>query len=81
MDEILAGLWQNITGRLTGPMNLRLIVQPAVATILAIRAGIRMHVKIGHLSSGHFFGTPPTDANCCGMGGKTLERFSLSLRF
>ena len=41
MDEILARLWQNITGRLTGPMNLRLIVQPGVATILAISAGIR----------------------------------------
>ena len=41
MAEILARLWQNITGRLTGPMNLRLIVQPTVATILAIRAGLR----------------------------------------
>ena len=41
MAEILARLWQNIMGRLTGPMNLRLIVQPTVATILAIRAGLR----------------------------------------
>jgi hypothetical protein len=41
MDEILARLWQNITERLTGPMNLRLMVQPTVATILAIRAGLR----------------------------------------
>ena len=41
MNEILARLWQNLYGRLTGPMNLRLIIQPAVATILAIRAGVR----------------------------------------
>jgi hypothetical protein len=41
MDEILARLWQNLYGRVAGPMNLRLIVQPAVATILAIRAGLR----------------------------------------
>ena len=41
MDDIFARVWQNLGGRLTGPMNLRLIVQPAVATILAIRAGLR----------------------------------------
>jgi uncharacterized membrane protein YhhN len=41
VDEILARLWHNIAARLTGPMNLRLIVQPTVATILAIRAGLR----------------------------------------
>ena len=41
MNEILARLWQNLYARVTGPMNLRLIIQPAVATILAIRAGLR----------------------------------------
>jgi hypothetical protein len=41
MNEILARLWQNLYGRVAGPMNLRLIIQPAVATILAIRAGLR----------------------------------------
>ena len=41
MNEILARLWQNLYSRVTGPMNLRLIIQPAVATILAIRAGLR----------------------------------------
>jgi hypothetical protein len=41
MNEIFARVWQNIVGRLTGPMNLRLIIQPTVATILAIRAGLR----------------------------------------
>ena len=41
MDEILARVWHNLYARLTGPMNLRLIIQPAVATILAVRAGLR----------------------------------------
>jgi hypothetical protein len=41
MDEILARLWQNLYGRAAGPMSLRLIIQPTVATILAIRAGLR----------------------------------------
>lgn len=41
MDEILARLLRNLYGRAEGPMNLRLIIQPLVATILAIRAGVR----------------------------------------
>lgn len=41
MNEIVVRLWHNITARLTGPMNLRLIIQPTVATILAVRAGLR----------------------------------------
>ena len=38
MNDILARVWGNLYARLTGPMNLRLIIQPTVATILAIRA-------------------------------------------
>jgi hypothetical protein len=41
MNEIFARVWHNLGSRLTGPMNLRLIIQPTVATILAIRAGLR----------------------------------------
>lgn len=41
MEEIIARLWQNLCGRVAGPLNLRLIIQPAVATTLAIRAGLR----------------------------------------
>ena len=41
MNEILTRLWENLYARVTGPMNLRLIIQPAVATVLAIRAGLR----------------------------------------
>lgn len=40
MDEILRRLWENLLGRASGPMNFRLIIQPAVASFLAIRAGL-----------------------------------------
>jgi hypothetical protein len=40
MHKILERVWENLIGRTSGPMNFRLIVQPAVATFLAIRAGL-----------------------------------------
>src|SRR2546423_10344510 len=40
MDEILKRVWENLIARSTGPMNLRLMIQPIVASILAIRAGL-----------------------------------------
>jgi hypothetical protein len=41
MDEILKRVWENLIGRSTGPINFRLIIQPTVATIIAIRAGVK----------------------------------------
>lgn len=32
---------KNLAGRVSGPMSLRLLIQPTVAIILAIRAGLR----------------------------------------
>jgi hypothetical protein len=40
MDEAIARAWANLIGRLDGPLYLRFLVQPAVATALAARAGI-----------------------------------------
>ena len=40
MDEMLARLWENLGGRVGGPMSLRLLIQPTIATVLAIRAGL-----------------------------------------
>src|SRR4051812_13293243 len=40
MEEIFARAWHDIFGRMSGPGNFRLIVQPIVAIILAIRSGI-----------------------------------------
>jgi hypothetical protein len=41
VGEFLAQLWQNIIGRASGPMSLRLFLQPSVAAFFAIRAGLR----------------------------------------
>lgn len=41
MHQIFERAWHNLGARLTGPMNLRLIIQPSVAAFLAIRAGLR----------------------------------------
>ena len=41
MYDILTRVWQNLVGRLEGPLNLRLVIQPAVAIILATRAGFK----------------------------------------
>lgn len=41
MDEILKRAWDNLIGRASGPMNFRLLMQPAMAAFLAIRAGLR----------------------------------------
>jgi hypothetical protein len=40
MDELLARVWENLTARVGGPMSLRLVIQPAMAVFLAVRAGL-----------------------------------------
>src|SRR5689334_23786936 len=34
-------IWDEVVGRLTGPMWLRFIIQPIMSTAFAIRAGVR----------------------------------------
>jgi hypothetical protein len=41
VEEVFARLWTNLIHRLDGPMHLRFIVQPAVAFVLGVRAGLR----------------------------------------
>lgn len=41
MGESFIRLVENLAGRFDGPFHLRLIVQPAVAVAMAMRAGIR----------------------------------------
>ena len=41
MDDIFRRFWENLIGRSSGPMHLRLVIQPAVAGVLAIRAGLK----------------------------------------
>jgi hypothetical protein len=41
MDEMLARIWENLGGRVGGPLTFRLILQPLVAASLAVRAGLQ----------------------------------------
>ena len=41
MDEILARVWENLGGRIGGPMKFRLLLQPLMVSIFAVRAGLQ----------------------------------------
>ena len=41
MDDLLARVWENLGGRIGGPLTFRLILQPTVAAILGIRGGLQ----------------------------------------
>lgn len=41
MEETLMRIWENLIGRTDGPLTLRLFLQPTMATLLAIRAGLK----------------------------------------
>src|SRR5262245_56765335 len=41
MEEILIRLWDELIGRIGGPMSFRLLLQPAMAMIYAIRDGLK----------------------------------------
>ena len=40
-DGMIARVWNDLGGRIGGPLSLRLFVQPLFASILAIRAGMQ----------------------------------------
>jgi hypothetical protein len=41
MDDTWTRFWMDLIGRLTGPMTFRLILQPVMATIAAMRDGVQ----------------------------------------
>ena len=41
MDDVLTRIWTDLTGRLTGPLTLRLYLQPAMAMLFALRDGLK----------------------------------------
>ena len=41
MEEFLSRIAENLAGRVSGPMKLRLIFQPTMAAIFAIRSGLQ----------------------------------------
>ena len=41
MDDTLTRIWADLVGRLTGPMTFRLLLQPTMAALYAIRDGMK----------------------------------------
>lgn len=41
MEGFFNGVWAELMGRVEGPMSLRLLIQPLIAGILAVRGGLR----------------------------------------
>ena len=41
MEDLLSRIIEDIVGRVSGPMKFRLILQPVVAALLAIRSGLK----------------------------------------
>jgi hypothetical protein len=41
MEDLFTRFWTDLVGRLTGPMTFRLILQPTMATIYALRDGLK----------------------------------------
>ena len=41
MDDLLSRFFEDLVGRLTGPMKFRLILQPVMAIIFAVRSGLK----------------------------------------
>ena len=39
MEEMLSRFWGDLMGRVGGPMTFRLILQPIMAAIFAVRGG------------------------------------------
>jgi hypothetical protein len=58
MDELLARSFDMLVGRASGPLHLRLIIQPMMAGLLAIRAGWA-DAKDGRPAFGWAFLTTP----------------------
>jgi hypothetical protein len=41
MEHFFNRVWDDLFGRIVGPLHLRVILQPVMASVLAIRAGLR----------------------------------------
>ena len=41
MDDTLVRIWDHLVGRLSGPLTFRLLLQPTMSTLFAVRDGLR----------------------------------------
>ena len=57
MGEFLTRVWENLLGRVHGPLTFRLILQPLTAAVIATRAGIK-DARKGHPAYRFAHGSP-----------------------
>src|SRR5947209_12216914 len=75
LREILIETWSMLIGRVDGPLTLRLILQPLVASFFAVRAGMK-DAEQGH--SPYFWrvwGHAPTRRELIREGWKQVRNF------
>ena len=76
LHEVLARTGEMLLGRTTGPLTLRLILQPSMAALFAIRAAIK-DTRDGH---SEFFlrgcSITRSEAKCCERRRRTSARYS-----
>lgn len=41
MDEVFTRMWEDLIGRESGPLTLRLLLQPTMAALFGIRDGLK----------------------------------------
>ncbi len=41
LADMIARGWENFLSRPSGPLNFRFVIQPAIASIIAVRAGVK----------------------------------------
>jgi hypothetical protein len=41
MEDTLIRIWENLVARVSGPMHFRLLLQPTMACIFAVRSGLK----------------------------------------
>jgi hypothetical protein len=65
MEDLLARIIEDLVGRVSGPMKFRLILQPVMAAIFAIRSGLKDAKRANPLISGHCLQIRIVGRTCC----------------
>ena len=74
MGEFLTRVWENLLGRVHGPLTFRLILQPLTAAVIATRAGIK-DARKGHPAYGWaLLANPVTRKELLREGWKEVAR-------
>ena len=75
-NDLLTRFWTDLVGRLTGPMSFRMIMQPIMASLFALRDGMKTRAPAVPPISGPFCRTLTSAATCCLTAGRRWGRSS-----